>query len=147
MVTELQSATVYQEAFISGKRSAIAALNACLEAGLFSDYVLYEKEGDVRIAGNELAAVSVRKEIIQLNGLGKSRTEPAIDPFQQVGALLKTLPIKNWTAYGYAAFDMAGFYSSYSKAMQQPLLYFLVPEIELRFTDTGVHIKTIGYLT
>ncbi|MBW4550116.1 MAG: chorismate-binding protein [Aphanocapsa sp. GSE-SYN-MK-11-07L] len=142
MVTELKLATTYQETFVPGKRSAIAVLQTCLQAGIFDHYVMYEKEDEVRIAGNELASVSVSQEVVQLCSRGKSHIEPAIDPFQQVSQLLGTLPIKDWTAYGYITFDLASFYSSYSKAIQQPLLYFLIPEIELRFTAAGVYIKS-----
>lgn len=146
MITELKSTTAYQETFVPGKKSAIAVLQACLKADIFSNYVMYEKDGDVRIAGNELAVVSVGRDEIQLRSPGKLHTEPAVDPFQQVGQLLKTLPLKNWTAYGYVAFDMAGFYSTYAKTIEQPLLYFLVPETELRFTEAGIHVKHTGPL-
>ncbi|ABW31367.1 anthranilate synthase component I family protein [Acaryochloris marina] len=146
MVTELHPTITYQETFVPGKRSEIATLKSCLDAGLFSNYMLYKKDGDVRIAGNELATISVSPDVIQLQSQGQSHTEPATDPFQQVGALLKTLAIKNWTAYGYVAFDMARFYSSYSKSIQQPLLHFLVPETELQFTHAGVHVKRVGLL-
>lgn len=146
MVTELKPAITYQEMFIPGKRNAIVVLQNFLQAGIFDNYVMYEKDDEVRIAGNELARVAVSRDTVQLQSGGKFYTEAATDPFQQVGKLLRSLPIKNWTAYGYVAFDIAGFYSSYSKAIQQPLLYFLVPEIELRFTATGVYVRSIGSL-
>jgi salicylate synthetase len=146
MVTELKSVTMYQETFIPGKKSTIAVLQNLLQAGIFGNYVMYEKESEIRIAGNELAVVTVNRDTVQLQSMGKTYTEPAHDPLQQVGQLLGTLPIENWTAYGYIAFDMVGFYSSYSKAIQQPLLYFLVPETEFRFTATGVYVRSIGSL-
>jgi len=146
MVTELKSITTYQETFIPGEKNAIVVLENLLQAGIFDNYVMYERDNEIRIAGNELAMVSVSRDTVQLQSMGNTCTEPAIDPFQQVGQLLRSLSIKNWTAYGYVAFDMAGFYSSYSKAIQQPLLYFLVPETELRFTATGVYVRSIGAL-
>ena len=146
MITGLKPITTYRETFVPGKRSAIAALHACLQAGIFSNYVMYEKEGDIRIAGNELASISVDGDAIRLRSPEKSYAEPSLDPFQQIDGLLKKLSIENWTAYGYVSFDMAGFYSSYSKAITQPLLHFLVPETELRFTDAGVRVKSIGSL-
>jgi salicylate synthetase len=97
-------------------------------------------------AGNELAKVSVSQDYVSLNGIGKSQSEPVSDPLKQVEKLLESLPIENWTAYGYVAFDIARFYSSYSKAIQQELLYFLIPETELRFTEEGVYIRSINSL-
>ncbi|MBE9224510.1 chorismate-binding protein [Phormidium sp. LEGE 05292] len=146
MTTELKPALSYQETFVPGKKNAIGILQNFLQAGIISNYVMYEKDEEVRIAGNELAKVCVNKTSVDLESMGKSFSQPVDDPFKQVGELLKSLPIKNWTAYGYVAFDMAGFYSSYSKAIEQPLLYFLIPEIELHFTAEGVHVKTTGSL-
>jgi salicylate synthetase len=146
MVTELKPATTYQETFVPGKRNAIVVLQNFLKAGIFNDYVMYEKNGEVRIAGNELASVSVSQDTVKLCSPGKSYAEPAVDPFQQVSQLLGTLSIKDWTAYGYITFDLASFYSSYSKTIQQPLLYFLVPEIELRLTEKGVHVRSVQSL-
>lgn len=146
MVNQLKSALSYQETFVPGKRNAVAVLQNFLKAGVFANYVMYEKDNEVRIAGNELAKVSVSKTSICFEGLGESSSQPVSDPFKQIGELLGSLSIKNWTAYGYVAFDMAGFYSSYSKAMEQPLLYFLVPETELRFTAEGVQVKSTNSL-
>ena len=142
MVTELKTPITYQETFVAGKKDAVAVLQNFLQAGIFSNYVMYEKDNEVRIAGNELAKVSVSKTSVSLEGMGLSSSQTVSDPFRQVGELLGTLPLKDWTAYGYVAFDMVGFYSSYSKSIEQPLLYFLVPEIELRFIEDGVHVKS-----
>lgn len=146
MITELKSPVTYQETFIKGRRNAKVVLQNFLQAGIFANYVMYEKDNEVRIAGNELAKVSVSKTSVCLEGVGKSCSQPVNDPFKQVGELLGSLSIKNWTAYGYVSFDMAGFYSSYSKAIEQPLLYFLVPETELRFTAEGVYVKSTSSL-
>jgi salicylate synthetase len=146
MVTELKSVIKYQETFVPGKRDYIVVLQNLLQAGIFSDYVMYEGKNEVRIAGNELAKVSVSQDYVSLNGIGKSQSEPVSDPLKQVEKLLESLPIENWTAYGYVAFDIARFYSSYSKAIQQELLYFLIPETELRFTEEGVYIRSINSL-
>jgi len=142
MVVKLQTATKYLETFVPGQKEAIVVLNNLLEAGIFSEYVLYESKDEVRIAGGELAKVVVTQDEVLLNGTEKPTVEPASDPFKQVEALLNSLPIEDWTAYGYTAFDLAYFYSSYSKVSQQPLCYFLVPETELHFTKQGVKIKT-----
>ncbi|MEA5552717.1 salicylate synthase [Anabaena cylindrica UHCC 0172] len=142
MVAELKTEIKYHETFIPGEREPILVLKNLLEAGIFSNYVMYEGNNEVRIAGNELVRVSVSQDSVVINGLGKFHSEPVSDPLKQVETLLKSLNIKNWTAYGYIAFDIARFYSAYSKAISQELLYFLIPETELRFTETGVHIKT-----
>ncbi|MGB7443484.1 MAG: chorismate-binding protein, partial [Coleofasciculaceae cyanobacterium] len=65
---------------------------------------------------------------------------------KQAEKLLSSLLIEDWTAYGYIAFDLIRFYSSYSKAIEQEILYFMVPETELIFTPEGVFIRSIKSL-
>jgi len=142
MVTEIKTTIKYHEIFLPGQRDPVVVLQNFLKAGVFTNYVMYAGKNEVRIAGNELVKVSVSQDCVSLNGVGKFYSEPIGDPLKQVERLLADLPIKNWTAYGYVAFDMARFYSSYSKAIAQELLYFLIPETELQFTIEGVYIKS-----
>ena len=142
MVVEFKTAVRYRETFVPGQREAIIVLHNLLEAGVFSKYVLYEGKNEVRIAGGELAKVVVTQDKVLLDDGGKSTVEPVSDPLKQVEALLSSLSIEEWTAYGYTAFDLARFYSSYSKVSLQPLSYFVIPETELHFTRQGVKIKT-----
>lgn len=133
----------YHEIFVPGQREPLILLQNLLDAGLFSNYVVYQSEKEVRIAGNALAEVSVSAENVSIACMGEVRSETIADPLKQVESALASLPIENWTAYGYVGFDIARFYSSYSKAIEQPLLYFLVPETELHITPRGVHIRSI----
>ena len=142
MVMELKTAIKYEETFVSSQKEPTVVLQNLLQAGIFSNYVMYEQKNEVRIAGNELAKVSVSQDMVSLKGIDKFYSEPVSDPFKQVGELLGSLPIENWTAYGYVGFDIVGFYSSYSKAIKQELLYFMVPETELRFTKEGVYVRS-----
>lgn len=142
MVVEFKTAIKYRETFVPGQKEAVVVLKNLLEAEIFSKYVLYEGNNEVRIAGGELAKVIVTQDKVLLDGAGKSAVEPVNDPLKQVEALLNSLPIEDWTAYGYTAFDLARFYSAYSKVSLQPLCHFLIPETELHFTKQGVRIKT-----
>ena len=142
MVLEFKTAIKYRETFVPGQRDAIVVLNNLLQAGIFTQYVMYEGKNEVRIAGGELAKVIVTQDKVLLEGAGKSSVEPVSDPFKQVESLLNSLPIEDWTAYGYTAFDLARFYSAYAKVSLQSLCHFLIPETELHFTKQGVRIKT-----
>jgi len=142
MLTELRTVIKYNETFIPGKREHIAVLQNFLQANIFSNYLLYEGKNEVRIAGNELVKVSVSQDAVLFKGIDTSYSETISDPLKQVEGWLESLPIENWTAYGYVAFDIARFYSSYSKAIEQPILYFLIPETELRFTEEGIYIRS-----
>ncbi|NJL09999.1 MAG: anthranilate synthase component I family protein, partial [Calothrix sp. SM1_7_51] len=133
----------YQEKFFPIRTNPIVVLQNLLEAGLISHYVMYEGKNEVRIAANELAKVSISQDCVSLKTIDNEYSEPVSDPFKQVEKLLGSLMIQNWTAYGYIGFDIARFYSSYSKAIEQDLLYFFIPEIELKFTKEGVYVKSI----
>ncbi|MEO1348584.1 MAG: anthranilate synthase component I family protein [Cyanobacteria bacterium J06635_15] len=146
MVMDLKAAIKYDEIFVSGQREPTVILQNLLQAGVFSKYVMYEQKNEVRIAGNELAKVSVSQDMVSIKGIDKFYSEPVSDPFKQVGELLGSLPIENWTAYGYVGFDIISFYSSYSKTIKQELLYFLIPETELCVTKEGVYVKSVRSL-
>ncbi|KKD35669.1 MAG: chorismate-binding protein [Limnoraphis robusta] len=137
----------YQERFIPGQRDSLILLQNLLESGLFFDYMMYHQQQEVRIAANALATVSVSLEAISINGLDQQQFQPIRDPFKQVESAFSKLAIENWTAYGYVSFDMARFYYPYTKAIDQPLLYFFVPETELRITAEGVYIKSLKHLS
>ncbi|MGG6265215.1 salicylate synthase [Leptolyngbya sp. AN03gr2] len=133
----------YHELFLPGKTDPSQVLNSLLSAQLISDYVMYQHDDEVRIAGNPLAQVMVTADSVTLTGMGQSQSKPTADPLKQVEALLATLPIENWTAYGYVSFDVSSFYSSYSKSFDQPIVHFIVPETEIYITPKGVHVRSV----
>ncbi len=136
---------IYQEQFIPGPRDSLILLQNLLKSGLFLNYMMYHEKQEVRIAANALVTVSVSLEAMEVKGLDQHQLESIQDPFKQVEAAFSALPIQNWTAYGYISFDMARFYYPYTKAIDQPLLYFFVPETELRITPEGVYLKTLNH--
>jgi salicylate synthetase len=137
----------YHELFVPVHRDPQSLLQNLLDIGLFSTYMLYHSENEVRIAGNALYTISVNSETLSCTGAGQTQIQPITDPFQQVETALAALPIEDWTAYGYVGFDITRFYSSYNKAIQQPLLHFLIPETELHITSKGIHIRSVKSLT
>ena len=143
MSTLLSRPLTYQETFVPGWREPIRLLNKLLEAQLFSDYVLYRHDHEVRIAGNVLADVLVTTQTVAGRWQGQRQSEPVRDPLKQVESMLTKLPIEHWHAYGYVSFDIARFYYPYTKAIEQPLLYFMVPETELHITSKGIRVKSI----
>ncbi|WP_309742370.1 salicylate synthase [Chamaesiphon sp. OTE_20_metabat_361] len=139
---------VYHELFVPETKDPQSLLQNLLDIGLFSSYMLYEGDRQTRIAGNTLASIAVSTDTVTLDYLGEIESRSIVgDPLQQVEQMLASLPIENWTAYGYVGFDIARFYSSYSKAIEQPLLYFSIPETELQITEKGIRIKSVKSLT
>ncbi|WP_103667731.1 salicylate synthase [Pseudanabaena sp. BC1403] len=138
---------VYHELFVPTPKDPQSLLQNLLDVGLFSSYMLYQSDRDTRIAGNALASVSVNTETVTCNYMGQTQSFPVTDPLKQVETALASLPIENWTAYGYTSFDISRFYSPYTKAIQQSLLHFFIPETELHITEKGIRIRSIKPMT
>jgi len=138
---------VYQELFLPVQKDPQSLLQNLLDIGLFSSYMLYQSHRETRIAGNALCSISVTQDAVLFNSMGETQSQPISDPLKQVEALLASLEIEDWTAYGYISFDLARFYSPYSKAIKEPLLHFLIPETELHLTAKGIRIKSVKSLT
>lgn len=128
---------VHYEPCPRGPIDACDVAEDLVRAGITRDFFLYEKQGETRIGCDCLAKVSVTADQVLLEVDGDTvRSEPARDPFKQVESFLGSLPFSNWTAFGYAAFDLARFYHPYDQAIDRPLLQFVVPRFEVR-VDSG----------
>jgi salicylate synthetase len=136
----------YQTAFVPGKKDCIAILNNIIQKGIWSDYVLYEAKDDVRIALGSLARLELSNESLCLYYGNQVQVEATHDPFKHAKCLLDCLPMQDWTAYGYVAFDTVGYYLPYTKKIEEPLMAFLIPETELRLTNDGIFIRTTSDL-
>jgi salicylate synthetase len=113
-------------------------------AGVLRDYLLYERQGEARIACDCLARVTVSADSIRLEReSGETRSEPADDPFKQVESFLGSLPLSHWTAYGYVGFDVSKFYFQYPRTIAGPLLQFIIPRFEVRITAESVTVLAV----
>jgi len=143
MTQLLKKALVYQEAFVPGRRDGIAVLRNLLDAGLVRDYVLYESPDEVRIAANALAEASLVADAVSLRFNGTSAKEAVSDPFKQIESLLGELDIADWCAYGWIGFDVARYYSAYTRQIDQPIVHLIIPEVELRLDSRGVRVRSV----
>lgn len=138
---------VYHELFVPVQKHPQRLLQHLLDVGVFSTYMLYQNDQETRIAGNALCSISVSSEAVSYTYLEQTQSQSVTDPLKQVEAILASLPIEDWTAYGYVGFDIARFYYFYTKAIQQPLLHFVIPETELYITPKGIRIRSVKSLT
>jgi salicylate synthetase len=129
---------VREERLFRGRPEPSAVAEDLVRSGLMRDYVVYERPGEARIAGDFLARISLSADRIYMERAGgPTVSEPAVDPFKQVECLLDSLSLPVWTAYGYFAFDLAGYYYPYSWEIPQPLLQLVVPRVEIRIDTTA----------
>ncbi|UVS79532.1 salicylate synthase [Actinokineospora sp. UTMC 2448] len=109
------------------------------EAGPDDDYVVYEKDGAFTYAGGVLAEVTVDRHG---GRLGDTALPWNGRPLELVRALLATLPMPGWRAYGWAAFELA-YASDRDRLGDQRLAHLMVPRGEVRVADGRARIRAV----
>jgi salicylate synthetase len=133
----------YRTTFIPGKRDPIALLHRLTQHTGCSDYMLYEGKDDIRLVFNARARFELVEEQACFFDGEHTTIETTSDPLKCAERMLASLPIEDWTAYGYVAFDVARYYFPYSKRIPEPLMVLLIPETELRLTSEGIALRTV----
>lgn len=134
---------IYNEVLLPGQREPLGVLQTLIESRLFSEYGVYQSEQEIRFAGNRAIAVSVDLQQVTLQGLIGDRYFPVDDPFKQVEKAFGSIPLEQWTAYGYISFDLVRYYYPYHKAIAGPLLYFFVPATEVIIRPHQILLRTL----
>ncbi|MGV9311855.1 salicylate synthase [Streptomyces sp. NPDC003691] len=129
--------------------------------GPYEQYVVYERPGEWCYAAGAEAELTLRPGLAELRTGTRHTTEPWTgDPLTPVRRLLAALPVENWRAYGWAAFELsyaldgrparpaapvpapgAAAPGSGEPAPGAPLLHLLVPAVEVRIGDGTALIR------
>ncbi len=121
----------------------LQAVEALVRAGLAQEYWVYGTDDETYIALDSIGEVTVQDNKVQARWDGKIiALEVASDPFEQVGRLLGEMPIDNWRAFGYIAFDAAGFYYPYPLRASTLQIRFVIPRTELKLSQADTIIST-----
>ncbi|WP_314219514.1 salicylate synthase [Streptomyces zaehneri] len=112
-------------------------------SGLFGTFVVHEAPDGWSIAGGVAAEVIVDAKSIRCTSLGVTREEPWFgEPLTAVQKFLADLPISDWTAYGWCAFELS--YAIAGMTVEEgTLLHLVVPETELRLTGSRVFLRSL----
>lgn len=128
----------------AGKYNINATLSELKKTNFLKEtYMIYENEEKKRLVFGKYATIEVKDKEIILNEQGKTHTYEVFDPLKQMEEKLQNLYLKDWTAYGYVAFDIVKHYYTYEKEAISPDLSFFIPKTELYFEDEYVTIKTL----
>lgn len=111
------------------------------EAGPHTEYVVYEKDGEYAYAGGVLAEV-----VLDRNGgrTGDVALAWHDRPLNLVRSLLAEIPVRDWRAYGWVAFEL-----SYAKSGARDLLgdqrlaHLVVPRSEVRISGGWALIRAV----
>ncbi|WP_031517456.1 salicylate synthase [Streptomyces sp. NRRL F-5123] len=112
----------YLEARLTTHEEPLLLMARLARSGLFHPYVVYENGTEWSLAGGALTSV-------QLDGA-------AARNLGQVEEALAQVPVCDWRAYGWAAFELGAALAGVDIGDKDPLLHLIVPSDEIR-TDGG----------
>jgi salicylate synthase len=119
---------------------------ARLASSVTGDYAVYENDGEWLFACGALAEISLDRSGARMRVAGDSVLLPWNgSPLTQVQQLLERIPVRNWRAFGWAAFELAYAKGGDVSAVgEQPLLHLVVPETEVRLARGWAYLKSTG---
>lgn len=112
----------------------LALIVRLVRSGLFDPYVVYERDGAWSLAGGALASV---------------RLGPGAHDLAEVEQRLASMPVTDWRAYGWAAFELgaalagAGTEADTDLDLDLDLLHLIVPADEIRTYGDDVLVRCV----
>ncbi|MEV6210456.1 salicylate synthase [Kitasatospora sp. NPDC051914] len=133
----------YKDETITGHFDPLVAATTLARAGLHDGHVVYEREGEWCYAGGALAEIVLDSAEIRVRRNGEESVEPVGNrPLAQVQAALGRLPVTDWTAYGWMAFELSYLTRRQAEAPAgTPLLHLIVPQTEVRLRSGQAAIR------
>ncbi|MFJ9818076.1 salicylate synthase [Streptomyces sp. NPDC101151] len=112
-------------------------------SGLFETSVIHEAPDGWSIAGGVAAEVVVDADTLRCTRSGETREHRWYgDPLAAVQEFLSDLPIADWTAYGWCAFELSHAIAGMT-VEEGTLLHLIVPETELRLTGSRIVVRSL----
>ncbi|WP_447034611.1 salicylate synthase [Streptomyces sp. DSM 118878] len=126
---------------LPGPADDVAATVALAECGLFDDYVSYQGQGVRWFAGNARASVVVDDRLMLRHhppgrGAARSAEERLL---RRLGDAVGRMVGPGERAFGYLAFELAR-PAEGPVAVGRPLAHFMVPEVEICWSASGVQV-------
>ena len=135
----------YHELRIPGRFEPLALSRQFAESGLFDGYVVYERDGQWWCAGDRLVEVTVDRTAVRGTVDGVHTERPwTTAPLRQVRAVLADAGVLGWTAFGWAAFELAYAVAGRTDLVgDQPLLHLVVPRTLVSLTEDEVVVRSV----
>jgi salicylate synthetase len=129
---------------LPGHFDDVGATVALATSGLFDDYVTYQRPGCRWFAANARAAVVLGQRLSVYGDDSRTQDQPrAPRPLRQLGQAIRRILPPGQRAFGYLTFEVAHLTAGSAPICSPlPLAHFVVPQIEVRWTATGVKITS-----
>lgn len=113
------------------------------ESGLLAGHVVYEAPEEWSIAGGVAAEIVLDADTMRCTRTGERTQAPwRGDPLVPVREFLADLPIADWTAYGWCAFELSHAIAGMTP-QEGTLLHLVVPQTEVRIAGSRVVIRSL----
>ena len=144
----LRTTLCYLEREVAIAADPLAVIAMLASSRLHDDYVVYEGDGEWSYAGGVLAEVRLDRSGARVR-LPKDPPKEVVlawdgAPLRQVQSLLSGLPVTDWRAYGWAAFELAYAKGGDLTAIgDQQLLHLIIPETEVRIANGSARVRCL----
>lgn len=140
--------THYRTAVVETVREPLDIATGLANSDLFGTYMVYEEPEAWSIAGGIAAEVTVTARSIRTSWAGRiSEKRWYGDPLAKVQEFLADLPVADWTAYGWCAFELAHAIAGAAADDDGVLLHLVVPETEVRLAGDRAMIRSLHAAT
>ncbi|OEV12818.1 salicylate synthase [Streptomyces nanshensis] len=144
----------YEHACIDGPLDPMAFIARLADSGLLTDYVVYERDDHWHVAGNPSAEIRVDAHTVRTTRAASDETAVpwTASPWQAIRAALDGLPVVDWNAFGWLAFELADVTKSPPASALAGeggeegdglLAHLIVPRTELTVTEDRIHVRTL----
>lgn len=139
--------THYRTAVVETSYEPLDIAVGLVGSGLFATHVVYEDPDGWAIAGGVAAEVVMGSETIRCTKAGKVTEERWYgDPLASVQEFLADLPIADWSAYGWCAFELSHAIAGMT-VDEGTLLHLVVPETEIRIAGAQAVVRSLDSAT
>ena len=140
-VIPMETPLKYLEARVPTGESPLILASRLADSGWFDQYVTYEGREEWSFAGGSLATVRLTADSAELTTGGSTRRLPHdTDLATVLEPLLADIPIEDWRAYGWAAFELA---DPGTAPAGRDLLHLMVPESEVRVLHGEARVRAV----
>lgn len=139
--------THYRTAVVETSCEPLDLAVGLVASGLFDTHVVYEDPEGWSIAGGVAAEVVMDADTIRCTRAGKTTDKRWYgDPLASVQTFLADLPIADWSAYGWCAFELSHAIAGMT-VEAGTLLHLFVPETEMRITGPRTVVRSLDSAT
>lgn len=143
----------YHEVVVEVPMESLDASVALASSGLFRTYLVYERQGVFRFAGDALGEVALgSRRVTSRWGDAFSSSPWHENPLARIYELLNGMPTREWRAYGWAAYESAPLLHASRRSngelpgldeSDRPLLHLVIPRVEVEFGPGRAVIRSL----